>query len=165
MYKWAILAIGLIAGGYGVAQLPDYYRNQGAVAERTKINKEIAAAVDKAKLEVQLENAELKLTYEKNFNEWKVSYAKELDRINANRNPTGLLFNASKICAGYTRGETKTSSTEGSNESSTRIRLLPEETSKDLDQLVYEAELISASLRLAQEAINKSSCMIVEGKE
>lgn len=165
MYKWIVLGIGLIIGGYGIAQLPDYYRNQGTELERTKINSEIDIAVEKAKLETQLDNAKLKLTYEKNFNEWKTNYAEDFKRANANRNPTGMLFNADKICAGYNRGETKTSGAEGSNGTSTGIRLLPEETSKNLDQLTYEMELVAASLRVAQEAISKSSCMVVEGSE
>jgi hypothetical protein len=154
-----ILLIGLI---FGITQAPDYYRNQGAKAERAVIEKEIASAVKEAVTAEKLNNLKDKLSYEIKYQEVRNEYTKELEltRINAAKSG-GLLFNKDRICASTSSRETKDESGSRVDEGTTKQELLPEPYATDIKELMLQADLETDKVRSLQKVIKDSPCMIV----
>lgn len=154
-----ILLLGLL---FGVSQAPDYYRNQGAEAERVVSKANLARAVEEAVNKEKLNNLKDKLNYEIKYQEVRNEYAKELEltRINAAKSG-GLLFNKDRICSGTSSGETKDESRSGVDEGTSKQELFPEPYATDIKELMLQADLETDKVRSLQRVIKDSPCMIV----
>jgi hypothetical protein len=154
-----VLFIGLI---FGVTQAPDYYRNQGAEAERVLSKANLAKAVEEAVNREKLNNLKDKLNYEIKYQEVRNEYAKELEltRINASKSG-GLLFNKDRICTSTSSGEAKDESGSRVDEGTTKQELFPEPYATDIKELMLQADLETDKVRSLQRVIKDSPCMIV----
>lgn len=154
-----VLLIGLL---FGISQVPDYYRNQGAEAERVKNKKELAEAVEREVNIQKLKNLEDKLAYEIKYQESRNEYANEIRLTKLSYDKSSqLLFNKNRICANTSSGETKDESRSGTNEGTSSEELLPEPYATNIKELMLQADLETDKIRSLQKVIKDSPCMVV----
>lgn len=162
MYLRIGLVLALLGALYSVAQLPDYYRNQGAEKERVTSKKGLEKTVEEAVNKEKLKNLTDKLNYEIKYQEVRNDYAKELELTRASAARSGgLLFNKERICANTGTRESKDESGSGIDAGTSNQELLPEPYATNIKELMLQADLEMDKVRALQRVIKESPCMIV----
>lgn len=170
MYLRIGLVLTLLGALYSISQLPDYYRKQGYDEGVKDVEMQVNTAVEKLKNSVAIENARIALRNETKFREQNNEYninLKKLESDYQHKLANGLLFNKNGICAGKNGSTTKGESVTGNDETTSGIGVLPEPYSKNIVELMHEADQISITLRALQNVVRQSSCMeiVSENKE
>jgi len=161
MYIRFVAALVLIGLGYGVSLLPEHFREQGDARTELKWQKKLDAAVLAEEVRVRDIYAKKELENEKRFNALRLSHRDEISLISANFASSELRFNRAKICAIQAPRATEGEDPSGVHEAAATTELFPEPYAGNIKSLMLEADLMAAGYRQLQEAVRKSSCMVV----
>jgi hypothetical protein len=161
MYIRFVVAIVLIGLGYGVSLLPEHFREQGDARTELVWKKKLDAAVLVEELRVSGIYAKKELENEKRFNTLQNNFKDEIAIVRSKYASSELRFNRTKICAKQTTGSAEGEDPSGVHETVTTPELFPEPYGGNIKKLMLEADLFIAGYRQLQEAVKKSSCMVV----
>ena len=155
------IVLALIGLGYGVSLLPEHFREQGDARTELKWTKKLDAAVKDEEARVRLEYSNKETEYEKRYNKLRDGFKDELNAVNLKHATSELRFNRTKICAKQTTGSAEGENTSRIYEATATSELFPEPYAGNIKGLMLEADLMTAGYRRLQEAVKKSSCMVV----
>ncbi len=148
-----VIAVALAGAAYWATTLPEHYRQQGRMEERSKAKAVSSAAVEEKEREFKQIASDLKTERENHAKtkiEFDAKFNKYVADVRAGR-VSGLRINRSSVCPARTEETART----GGNEEETTVRL-PRAVEEgllrfahDRDQIIKDFESFKQEVRLA----------------